>query len=126
MPKRSQVDDEFRQHVCGLIDAYITEHGLTDVDAARVLGVRKQMIRPYRRCKTLPGTEAIARACIHWNLSFSYQGIEISAKFFAPQNGHLRAVPQQLELPLDEPLEFQGTSKSVRDVQLVVRLKQVS
>jgi hypothetical protein len=126
MPKRSQIDAEFRAHVCQQIDTYIIEHGISDVEAARVLGVRKQMITPYRRAESLPGTEALARACVHWNLSFRYQGIEISAKTFAAQNGKPRALPRQLELPLDEPLDFQGVSSRVQSVQLTITLKQVS
>src|ERR1700682_6269020 len=120
MPKRSQVDPEFREHVCQRINAYITEHDMTDVEAAEVLVVRKQMIPSYRQGKTLPGTEAIARACIHWNLSFSYRGIEISAKTFAPHNGKPKAVAHQLQLAFNEPLEFRGISQRVRDVQLTI------
>ena len=117
---------EFRAHVCRQIDAYIVEHDISDVEAAKVLGVRKQMITPYRRAESLPGTEAIARACVHWNLSFRYQGIEISAKTFAASNGKPRALPHQLELPLGEPLDFRGISRRVEDVQLTITLKQVS
>src|SRR5689334_14028940 len=124
MPRRSQVDAEFREHVCRRINAYITEHDLTDVEAARILGVREQMIGPYRQGKTLPGTEAIARACIHWNLSFSYRGIEISAKTFTPQNGKPKVLPRQLELPFHEPIEFRGMSQRVQGIQLTITLKQ--
>jgi len=106
MPRRSHVDAEFRESVCRRIDAYIVEHDLSDVEAARVLGVRKQMIGPYRKGKALPGTEAIARACIEWKLSFSYQGIEISARTFTPQNGKPTVVAYQLELPLRSPSNF--------------------
>src|SRR5579862_1575053 len=126
MPRRSQIDTEFRTHVCQRIDAYIAEHGITDVEAARVLGVRKQMVAPYRRGESLPGTEAIARACVDWNLSFNYKGIEISARTFAVQNGKPKAVPQQLELPLDEPLDFRGVSRRVQDVQMTITLRRVS
>ena len=126
MPQHSQVDPEFKNEVCGKIDRYIAEHGITDVDAARILGVRKQMIGPYRRAETLPGTEAIARACVNWNLSFSYQGFEISAATFAPRNGRPAKVPYQLELPFGEPLEFRGVSERVHDVQLTISLKRVS
>jgi hypothetical protein len=126
MPKRSHVDTDFRAHVCQQINAYIAEHGITDVEAARVLGVRKQMIAPYRRGQYLPGTEAIARACVHWHLTFSYGGIEISARTFAAQNGQPRPLPQQLELPFDEPLHFRGVSRRVQGVQLTITLRQVS
>lgn len=126
MPKRSQVDIEFRKHVCGQIASYISEHNITDVEAANVLGVRKQMIAPYRRGKSLPGTEVIARACVTWNLSFRYQGIEISAKTFVTANGKPKAVPHQLELPFEQPLDFRGTSQGVKDIRLTVTFSRVS
>jgi hypothetical protein len=126
VPKRSQVDTEFRAHVCQQIDAYIIGHDITDVEAASVLGVRKQMIGPYRRGESLPGTEAIARACINWNLSFNYKGIEISARTFVAANGKPRPVAQQLELPFDEALDFRGLSHRVQNVQLTITLKRVS
>jgi hypothetical protein len=126
VPKRSQVDAEFRRHVCERIDAYIREHNITDVAAANVLGVRKQMIGPYRRGESLPGTEAMARACIHWSLRFSYLGREISANDFPAQNGRPKLVEHQLELPFDEPVAFKGLSQRVQGVQLTITLKRVS
>jgi predicted transcriptional regulator len=60
---------------------------MSDVEAAKVLGVSKTVIGDYRRAKSLPGTEVLAKACIHWSLKFDYKGFEISAKTFAPQNG---------------------------------------
>ena len=126
MPRHSQVDPEFKNEVCGKIDRYIAEHGISDVEAARILGVRKQMIAPYRKAETLPGTEAIARACVNWNLSFSYQGIQISAMTFTPRNGRPSKVPHQLELPFGEALDFRGVSQRVHDVQLTISLKRVS
>lgn len=127
MPKRSDVDPEFTRHVCAEIDLYITANGLSDAEAARVLGVRKQMIKPYRRGLSLPGTQAIARACVHWNLRFSYHGVSISASTFVPEPGRRPiAAPRQLDLPLGEPLEFQGVSESVRDLKLALTLRRVS
>jgi transcriptional regulator with XRE-family HTH domain len=126
VPKRSQVDNKFRKHVCGQIDSYISEHNITDVEAANVLGVRKQMIAPYRRGESLPGTEVIARACVTWNLSFNYKGIEISAKTFVTPNGKPKAVPHQLELPFERPLNFRGISKGVQDIRLTVTFSRVS
>ncbi len=127
MPRRSQADAEFKRHVCGLLDAYIVEHGITDVEAAKVLGVRKQMIRPYREQKSLPGTEAIVRACIYWDLHFRYKGVEISAQSFAAPNGQPSSVPRQLQLPLNEPIHFQSLPKNnMEDVQLTVSFKKVS
>ena len=125
MPRHAQVDLEFKRHVCGRIDSYLTENGLTDVDAARDLGVSKAVIGDYRRAKSLPGTEVLAKACIHWNLSFDYKGFEISARMFPPQNGKLTAVPVQLELPFDEPIRFRGVSEVVENVELIINLKRV-
>jgi transcriptional regulator with XRE-family HTH domain len=126
MPKHSYVDPEFTRHICAEIDAYISQHGLTDVEAARILGVRKQMIKPYRQGRAMPGTQVIARACIHWNLRFSYQGFEISASSFVPSNGRPQAIPNQLHLPFGESMEFRGISPRVRDVQMTVSLRLVS
>jgi hypothetical protein len=126
MPKRSQVNPEFRRHVSEKINAYITDNQITDVKAAEVLGVRKQMIGPYRRGEALPGTEAIARACISWNISFSYGGFEISAKTLAGSNGRPKLVARQLELPFEEPIDFLGVSERVRNVRLTVVLREVS
>jgi hypothetical protein len=126
MPRRSSVDPDFKRHVCAQIDSYITANGLTDVEAARVLGVRKQMIKPYRLGVSLPGTEAIARACIHWNLRFTYRGVELSANQFAATNGRPAAIPLQLQLPFNIPVEFEGVSETVQNVQMVVTLRRVS
>ena len=126
MPKRSSFDPEFLREVCGQIDAYISGHNLSDVEAARVLGVRKQMIKPYRKGLALPGTEVVARACVHWSLCFVYQGFTISANNFIPSNGQAQVVPGQLLLPFDEPLDFRGVSSRVRDVQFTVSFRRVS
>jgi hypothetical protein len=126
MPKRCYVDPEFNRNVCAEIDAYISKNDLTDVEAARVLGVRKQMIKPYRQGLSMPGTLVIARACVYWNLRFSYQGFEISASNFVPSNGRPQGVPDQLKLPFGESVEFRGVSSSVHDVQLTVSFKRVS
>ncbi|MGA2713373.1 MAG: hypothetical protein ABSG41_09715 [Bryobacteraceae bacterium] len=126
MPKRCYIDPEFTRHVCAEIDAYISRNDLTDVEAARILGVRKQMIKPYRQGLTMPGTQVIARACVYWNLRFSYQGFEISANNFVPSNGLPQAVPDQLKLPFDEPLEFRGVSSSIRDIELTISFRRVS
>jgi hypothetical protein len=126
VPKRSHSDPEFTRHVCSRIDNYIIENQITDVEAARVLGVRKQMIRPYRLGKALPGTQAIARACVHWNLTFNYQGFEISANTFASPNGKPSVVPTQLRLPFGEPLEFRGVSHGIEEIEMVVTLNRVS
>jgi hypothetical protein len=126
VPRHSQVDPDFKKHVCERIDRYIADHDMSDVEAASVLGVTKQVIGDYRRAKSLPGTEVIARVCIYWSLTFDYHGFEISAKTFASQNGKPKAVPLQLELPFGEPLEFRGVSERVQDVQLTITLRRVS
>lgn len=120
------MDLEFKKHVCARIDHYLTEHEITDADAARALGVSKTVIGDYRRAKSLPGTEVLAKACIYWSLSFDYKGFQISARTFAPHNGKPTAVPIQLELPFDEPVSFKGVSEIVENVQLTITLKRVS
>jgi transcriptional regulator with XRE-family HTH domain len=99
---------------------------MSDVEAAKVLGVSKTVIGDYRRGKSLPGTEVLAKICIHWNLVFNYKGFEISAKNFVPQNGRPKAVSLQLELPFGEPFDFRGLSERVQDVQLTISLRRVS
>jgi hypothetical protein len=120
------VDPEFTRSVCAQIDAYISRNDLTDVEAARVLGVRKQMIKPYRQGLSMPGTQVVARACVYWNLRFNYQGFEISASNFVPSNGQPKSAPSQLKLPFGGSLEFRGVSSSVHDVQLTVSFRRVS
>lgn len=126
MPRRSQPDKDFVEHVCGRIDQYITEQNLTDVEAARVLGVRKQMIGPYRRGKALPGTHVLARACTEWGLTFHYRGFELGTTSRAAGISRLDSVPNQLILPFDEPLSFRGDREGMREVQMIITLRKVS
>jgi hypothetical protein len=91
MPRHAQVDLEFKTHV----------------QAAFVLGVSKTAIGDYRRTLSLPGTEVIAKACIHWHLTFEYKRFAISAKSFAPQNGR-------------------GVSERVKNVEMTITLRRVS
>jgi|SRR5580658_1855433 hypothetical protein len=110
MPRHAQVDLEFKTHV----------------QAAFVLGVSKTAIGDYRRTLSLPGTEVIAKACIHWHLTFEYKGFAISAKSFAPQNGRRSAVSLQLGLPFGEPIDFRGVSERVKNVEMTITLRRVS
>lgn len=126
MPKRSLIDKELTLEVCREIDAHIRKTGITDAQAARDLGVRKQMIQPYRLGKTLPGTQALARACVIWGLKFEYQGMTISAASFSGGEPKIVSRPQQLELPLDRTLEFSGVSPAVGELEMVVLFKKVS
>ena len=119
------MDADFVRHVCSQIDEYIRSTGISDAEAARVLGVRKQMIKPYRRGLSLPGTQALARACVHWNLRFSYQGAEISATTIQPNIGPT-IVPQQLNLPFGIPLEFRGKSAGVPEILLTMTFERAS
>ncbi len=126
MPKRPRADPAFQEHVLQQILSHIDKSHITDTEAAEVLGVSKQTMGGYRRRKWLPGTEAIARACVDWGLTFTYKEAEISARSFASENGKPELVPQQLSLPFSEPVEFQGVSECVRDLRLTITLKRVS
>ena len=126
VPKRSHPDKDFVEHVCGRIDRYIAEQKLTDVEAAQVLGVRKQMIGPYRRGEALPGTQVLARACTQWGLTFHYRGFELGAKSLTAESGKPQSVPNQLPLPFDEPLSFRGVTEGMREVQVTLTLRRVS
>ena len=127
MPKRSTFDEEFARQVCSRINRYIEENGISDAQAARVLGVRKQMIGPYRRGDSVPGSQVLARACVEWGIAFQYRGFELSAQSLtAGPPPHPVPVETQLNLPFEEPASFRGLSERVRDVELIIRLRRVS
>jgi hypothetical protein len=125
MPQRRQSDPEFTAHVCGAIDHYIFEHNLTDVAAAKVLGVRKQMIGFYRKGKAMPGSQVLARACVEWGLRFTYRGQLIGADSLEKATGKPQVVPDQMSLPFDVPVAFRSTSEGGGKVELTVLLKRV-
>ncbi len=127
MPKRSTFDEEFAREVCSRINRYIEENGISDADAARALGVRKQMIGPYRKGDSVPGSQILARACVEWGIAFQYRGFELSARSLtASKAPHPVVVETQLPLPFEKLVSFRGVSERFRDVELAIRLRKVS
>jgi transcriptional regulator with XRE-family HTH domain len=83
-------------------------------EAARELGISRQLLNLYLREKATPKPALLAKACKKWGMKFSYAGIEIPGNATYADNGQLRPNPVQLSL-------FQAID-TLRDADIAVKI----
>lgn len=86
-------------------------HGLSRIDAARVLKVRRQMVYNYEKGKCLPSLEILTRAASAWGVTFELGGCKILP---GKQEGRTKKRPNLIQ----QALPFLGGVREA-DVEVV-------
>src|ERR1700728_2218011 len=86
----------FRQEIAICFKQAIRKHGLSNKQAAEILGVKRQTLWLYLTAKSAPGTEVLKRASKHWKLTLG-DGYILTAGAFGPDSGP-RLQAKQLDL----------------------------
>jgi transcriptional regulator with XRE-family HTH domain len=103
------------------LQAVRIQRGLSVSEAARVLGVRRQMVYNYENGKSLPSLEVLVAGANEWNVSFELEGCKVvpeEAKDRRPKPPQ----PTQMELVFKKPKVYRGASVRIRqrDHEMVI------
>lgn len=108
----------FTEEICQSIGRQLRDarkaKGDTQKKLAEVLGVSRRMIMKYEQGKVAPTGEALARAVSYvGGLDLPGYDYKLTAKALEKPSAAPVRSEQQLELPLDIPQEFPGTTVTI-------------
>jgi len=118
----SEAERKFRKDFAAGLAGVVGSTRGAQTRAARLLGVKKQLISLYLKGDTTPGRDIIHRTRELWGFPREYGGVPLDATTFPRRLGP-RVEPQQLKLfSDDQQLKVVVLRRSVDSVELKVSI----
>jgi transcriptional regulator with XRE-family HTH domain len=122
--------DPFRNEIAGKFKDAIAALRISKAQAARDLGISRQMLYEYLSGKSLPKHTVLERACTFWHLELNYKDFLVTSTAFSKASAVPRATtPIQLDLLTavealrDEDLDIKILRKGSGRIELRVGLR---
>ena len=118
----SEAERKFRKDFAAGLAVVVGSTRGAQTQAARLLGVKRQLVSLYLKGVTTPGRDIIHRTRELWGFPSEYGGVPLDATTFPRRLGP-RVQPQQLKLfSEDQQLKVAVLRRSVDSVELKVSI----
>jgi transcriptional regulator with XRE-family HTH domain len=118
----TEAERKFREDFAAGLALVVGSRRGAQAQAARLLGVKRQLVSLYLKGDTTPGRDIIHRTRELWGFPSEWGGVPLDAKTFPRQLGP-QVQPQQLRLfSEDQQLKVVVMRKSVDTVELKVSI----
>jgi DNA-binding phage protein len=123
-------NDPFCAEVAAKFKEAIAARRISKAQAARDLGISRQMLYEYLSATSMPRHQVLERACTSWNLQLNYKDFLVTAQSFKkPSQPISGRVPVQLDLLAavralrDQDLDVHILRKDATRVELCIELR---
>ena len=95
-------DQAFLDGFAGQLDKALKRNGIGPSEAARRIGVARQLVHQYLKAEKTPAADTLLRLCVLLAMEIEYRGVTFSASAFR-QNGNGPQVVHIQQSLFDEP-----------------------
>jgi transcriptional regulator with XRE-family HTH domain len=126
---KKAVDLEWRHEIAVRFQQAIKERNLSNTEAAKTLGIKRQTLWLYLREKATPGGDILKKACEAWGITISRKGVEFAAGAFgglqqpAQMEAKQLSLLEALELLRGAQLDTQVVGKTGNYFELRIRIR---